>query len=192
MKLSLHKKILSLVVVMAVLLVGGAVTAYAASTSQSTKVGNTWVVDTVTAETTVDGIVVQTIERKWIPEDRYNSNDPRNPISTTTTTPIPPVDSKVQQLRNAGINSRNDLQTYGWNYQWSTTTNETYASDSKLETSITFQVDEAASADRWVCTFNQVVTFDAGGNPVVEYYIGSQKYSTNAIKRMFAQYGKAR
>ena len=188
--MKLSKKVLGLVVVMAVLLVGGAITAYAASTSQSTKIGDKWVVDTVVSETTVDGVVVQTVERKWIPENRYNPDDPRNPIPTLPTPPNPT--DKVQQLRNAGINSRNDLQTYAWSYQWSTTTKETSATDSRLETSITFQVDESASADRWVCTFNQVVTFDAGGNAIVKYYIGSQEYSMNSIKRMFASYGKAR
>lgn len=184
-------KVVGLVTMVAVLLVGGAITAYAAIGDQNvSKIGDKYCVDTVTAEAVVDGVLVQTIERKWIPENRYNPNDPRNPIPTV---PTPPVDdTKVQQLRNAGINSRNDLQTYAWNYQWSTTPVEKSASSSELRTEITFQVDASASVDRWKCTFDQVVKFDNAGNPYVEYYIGSQKYSVAAIKRMFVSYGKAR
>jgi hypothetical protein len=183
------KKIVGIIVMVAVLLTFGAITAYAAVNDQNvTKIGNQYCVDTVIAETTVDGIVVQTVERKWIPENRYNPNDPRNPIPSVPT----PPNSAEQTLRQAAIDSRNDLQTYGWSYQWSTTPVETYASSTLLKTSITFQVDASASADRWKCTFEQRVTFDANGNTVVEYYIGNQKYSVDSIKRMFAAYGKAR
>lgn len=158
------------------------------------KINNEYCVDVITAETTVDGIFTQTITRKWIPENRYNPNDPATPYSSSGT-PAPSQNTngdKVQTLRNAGINSRNDLQTYAWSYQWSTTPVETYSTDSRLETNITFQVDESASADRWKITFLQVVTFNKKGNTVVKYYVGNQEYSVDSIKRMFAQYGKAR
>ena len=190
MKMFKSKKFLALAIALVAVL-GTAVTAFAASgTINYSKVGDKYVVDYVVSETTVDGVLVQTVERKWIPENRFNANDPRNP-KPSDTTPAPSTD-KIQRLRQAGIDSRNDLQTYGWNYQWSTTAIERAASDSELKTDITFQVDESASADRWVCTFTQIVRFDNAGNPYVKYYIGNQEYSVASIKRMFASYGKAR
>ncbi|MBR1801622.1 hypothetical protein IJ768_00095 [Candidatus Saccharibacteria bacterium] len=177
-----------------VAVLGISVTVYAAAnTTTYSKVGNQYVVDYISNEKTVDGVVVQTIERKWIPENRFNPNDPRNPIGTNTPAPNNNTNgNKVQTLRNAGINSRNDLQTYGWSYQWSTTPVETYSNNDRVETQITFQVDESASADRWKCTFTQIVRFDNAGNPYVKYYIGNQEYSADSIKTMFRQYGKAR
>lgn len=184
------KKALALVVAIVAVL-GLSATVYAAVGNQAVqKIGDKYCVDTVTAEQVIDGVTVQTIERKWIPENRYNPNDPRNPYSSTPS-PTPNTD-KVQRLRQAGIDSRNDLQTYAWSYQWSTTSVEKSANDSELRTEITFQVDESVSADRWVCTFVQIVKFDNAGNPYVRYYIGDQKYSVAAIKRMLSSYGKAR
>jgi len=186
----LSKKVVAVVVMAAVLLVGGAITAYAAVNDQSiTKIGDKYCVDTVVSETTVDGVLVQTIERKWIPEKRYDPNNPRNPIPSV---PTPPTDTNEQKLRQAGIDSRNDLQTYAWSYQWTTTPVETSASSKELRTSITFQVSENVSPDRWVCEFTQVVKFDNSGNPYVEYFKGNQKYSVASIKRMFEKYGRAR
>lgn len=184
------KKALALVVAIVAVL-GLSATVYAAVGNQAVqKIGDKYCVDTVTAEQVIDGVTVQTIERKWIPENRYNPNDPRNPYPSTPS-PAPNTD-KVQRLRQAGIDSRNDLQTYAWSYQWSTTSVEKSANDSELRTEITFQVDESVSADRWVCTFVQIVKFDNAGSPYVRYYIGDQKYSVAAIKRMLSSYGKAR
>ena len=186
MKMFKAKKVLALAIALVAVL-GTTVTALAASgTIGYNKVGDQYAVDYIISETTVDGILVQTIERKWIPESRFNPNDPRNPI------PTQPNQTKVQQLRQAGIDSRNDLQTYAWSYQWSTTSVEKSATDSELRTDITFQVDESASADRWVCTFSQIVKFDNSGKAYVEYYKDGIKYSVASIKRMFAAYGKAR
>lgn len=195
MKMFKSKKVLALALALVAAL-GVSVTAFAATGSLTwSKNGSNYVVDYVSSEKTVDGIVIQTIERKWIPENRFDSNNPWYPKAANGTAPAPNPGQntdKVQTLRNAGINSRNDLQTYAWSYRWSTTPVETYATESRLETNITFQVDESASADRWQCTFTQVVTYDGGGHPIVKYYIGSQEYSVSAIKSMFAQYGKAR
>lgn len=193
MRMFKSKKVLALVVALTALL-GTTVTVFAATgTIGYNKVGNQYAVDYIISETTSDGILIQTIERRWIPENRFNPNDPRNPYNSSSPAPSYNTNTnKVQTLRNAGINSRNDLQTYGWNYQWSTTPVETYSSDSKVETNITFQVDSSASADRWKCTFKQVVQFDNGGNPYVKYYMGNQEYSMDSIKRMFEQYGKKR
>jgi hypothetical protein len=174
-----------------VLLCGiGSIAVYAAVNSQTiTKVGDQYVVDTVVAETTADGITVQSIERKYIPENRYNPNDPRNPLPSGTT---PVVSDKVTQLRNAAATSLSSLQSSAYSYQWGTTFAEASASDSELHYTVTFQVDASVSADRWVCTFDQVTKFNSSGTPYVEYYIGAQKYSVAAINRMFAKYGRAR
>jgi hypothetical protein len=175
--------------VAAIMLVVGSITAYAAVNDQSvTKIGDKYCVDTVISETNANGILVQTVERKWIPENLFNKDDPRNPISSTSQTTTTQVDT----LRQAATNSRNDLANYAYSYQWTTTAVETSASATEVVSEVKFQVNESASADRWVCTFTQYAKFDASGNAYVEYYIGSQKYSTNAIKRMFAAYGKAR
>ena len=191
--MSKRRKILMALIAMC-LIFGASVTAYAAVNSTVwQKCGNQYAVDTITEEKTVDGVVVQTIERKWIPENRFNSNDPRNPLPSGDPVPVPPQPgNKVQQLRQAGIDSRNDLQTYGWSYQWVTTAVESSANDSEVRTDLTFQAEESASADRWVCTFTQVVKFDSGGKPYVRYYMGNQEYSVSSIKKMFAKYGKAR
>lgn len=188
------KKVLALVIALVAIL-GTTVTALAATGQIGVnKVGNQYAVDYITNEYYDDGVLVQIIERKWVPENRYDANNPRRPIPSNSTSPQPSPNTngdRVQTLRNAGINSRNDLQTYAWSYQWSTTPVETYASNDRLETNITFQVDASASADRWKCTFKQVVTY-SGNNTVVKYYIDNQEYSVDAIKRMFKQYGKAR
>ena len=190
------RRILALVLALVAVL-GTSVTVLAATGNIGVnKVGDKYAVDYITNEYyNSEGILVQVIERKWIPENRYNSNDPRNPYPANGSCPSPTYSTngdRVQTLRNAGINSRNDLQTYAWSYMWSTTPVETYASNDRLETNITFQVDESASADRWQCTFTQKVTFDGGGHPIVKYYIGNQEYTVSSIKSMFKQYGRAR
>ena len=173
---------------------GLSMTAYATVGHQEWgPIGDNYYVDTVVSEQWVDGVLVQSVERKWIPKNRFNPNDPRNPYpSNGTPKPSPNTNgNNAQTLRNAAINSRNDLQTYGWSYRWSTTPVETYSANDRIETNITFQVDESASADRWKCTFKQVATWE-NNNPVVRYYMDGQEYSADSIKRMFASYGKAR
>lgn len=192
MKKKFHK-VLVAVVAMALALGVGA-TAYAAVNSTTyTKVGDKYAVDTVLSETTVDGIFVQTIERKWIPENRFNKNDPRNPIPCGgSQQPAPSTTDRITQLRNAGNNSLNDLSNYGYSYRWYTNWSETYATDAQVNRSITFQVDESASADRWICTFEQRCTFDSAGHVQVKYYMDGQEYSASSIKSMFKAYGKKR
>ena len=173
---------------------GTTVTAYATTGHVSVqRIDGEWCVDLISKEETIDGIYTQTIIRKWIPDSRYNPDDPANPKpSGTTPSPNPGQNTdRTQQLRNAGINSKNDLQTYGWSYQWSTTPVETYATSEKLVTNITFEVDASASADRWRCSFDQVVTWN-GQYPVVRYYIGDTEYTPDSIKKMFREYGKSR
>lgn len=170
----------------------GSIAVYAAVNDQAIqKVGNQYVVDTVVAEVVSDGVTVQTVERLYIPENQYNPNDPRHPLpSGGGTTPV--VSDKITQLRQATATSISNLQASAYNYQWSTTFNETSASDTAVHYNVTFQVDASVSADRWVCTFDLVTKFDNSGKPYCEYYIGSQKYSVASIQRMFANYGKAR
>ena len=170
----------------------GSVAVYAAVNDQAVqKIGNQYVVDTVVAEVVSDGVTVQTIERLYIPEKQYNANDPRHPLpSGGGTTPV--VSDKITVLRQATANSISALQTSAYNYQWSTNFNEVSATDTAVKYSVTFQVDAAVSADRWVCTFDLITKYDSKGNPYSEWYIGSQKYSVAAIQRMFAAYGKAR
>ena len=181
--------IAALLVALLVALVGPKV--YAAVNDQAVnRVGDYFCVDTVTAETTVDGILVQTLERKWIPANRYNSNDPRNPLPIGTV----PVSDEITKLRTAAANSITDLQSSAYSYQWSTAFAEASATNTEFHYTVTFQVDGVVSADRWVCSFDQVTRFDRNGNAYVEYYCISdgKKYSVAGIKRMFAAYGKAR
>ncbi len=179
--------ILALLGVLVIAMVGPKV--YAAVNDQAvSKIGDYYCVDTVTTETTADGVLVQTIERKWIPVSRYNANDPRNPLPIGTV----PVSDEITKLRTAAANSISDLQSSAYSYQWSTNFAEASATNSELHYAVTFQVDASVSADRWVCTFDQVTKFDRNGNAYAEYYKDGIKYSTNAIKRMFAAYGRAR
>ena len=179
--------ILALLGVLAVVLIGPKV--YAAVNDQAVnKIGDYYCVDTVTAETTADGVLVQTIERKWIPVSRYNANDPRNPLPIGTV----PVTEEITKLRTAAAASITDLQQSGYAYQWSTAFAEASATNTELHYTVSFQVDETVSADRWLCSFDQVTRFDRNGNAYVEYWKDGVKYSTNSIKRMFATWGKAR
>ena len=186
-----RRALIALLAIVGVL--GAAVTAYAAAGSVSAnKVGNQYAVDYISQEYfDSDGILVQVIERKWIPESRYDANNPRVPKNSSGQTNPNQNTDRTQSLRNAAINSKNDLQTYGWSYQWSTTATETYTSSEKLVMSIKFEVDASASADRWTCTFDQVTTWN-GSYPVVRYYIGSTEYTPDSIKTMFRNYGKSR
>lgn len=186
---SKSRRILALAIAVVAIL-GTTVTALAATGAVTfTKVDDKYVVDYIISESTVDGVLVQNIERKWIPENRFNKDDPRNPIPST---PTPGPTDKIQKLRQAGTTSYEDLKTYATGYQWDASIVETSASDSEVKNEATFQVDEVASVDCWVCTFTQVVKFDNSGKTYVKYYIGSQEYSVAAIKRMFAKYGKAK
>lgn len=179
--------IAALIVLLLAVLIGPKV--YAAVNDQAVnKIGDYYCVDTVTAETTSDGVLVQTLERKWIPISRFNANDPRNPLPIGTV----PVSDEITKLRTAAANSITDLQSSAYSYQWSTNFAEASATNSELHYTVTFQVDASVSADRWVCTFDQVTKFDRNGNAYAEYYKDGIKYSAAAIKRMFAAYGKAR
>lgn len=195
MRRSAKKGRTALAVLLALVAVLGlSATVYAATGHVAVqKINGEYCVDVITKEETIDGIFTQTVVRKWIPENRYNPNDPATPYpSSGCPAPNPGQNTdRTQALRNAGINSRNDLQTYGWDYQWSTTPVETYATSDKLVTNITFEVDASASADRWRCSFDQVVTWN-GNYPVVRYYIDGQEYTPDSIKTMFRQYGTKR
>ncbi len=182
------KKVLILVIAIIAVL-GTTITAYAAvGAVSSMKYGNQYIVDQVTNEKYVDGILVQTIERQWIPENRYNPNDQTHPYPSVPT-PGPTYD-KTYTLRNAGYNSRFDLQNYASKYAWRTSVVETSASENRVDTNVTFDVDDTSSADRWIITFQQVVTFDKNGSPNIEYYSDGQRYTVSAIKKMFEMYGK--
>ena len=188
MKILKNRKVLTLVIALVAVL-GTSLTAYAAvGAISSMKYGNQYIVDRVTEEKYVDGILVQTIERQWIPENRYNPNDEIHPYPSTPK-PAPTCDMKYT-LRNAGYNSRTDLEDYDSKYGWNTSAVETSASDYRVDTDVTFEVDDTSSVDRWTITFQQNVVFDKNGSPIINYYVNGQSYTVNAIKRMFVAYGK--
>lgn len=182
MKFFKKKGFLALAIALIAVL-GTAATVYAAAGDVNySKVGNSYVVDYVVSETTNDGITIQTIERKWIPENRFNPKDPRNPYPSNNET------DRTQQLRNAGVNSRKDLQDYASDYQWFYESTETYATSEKVATTLYFETTKTSMGDKWSLTVNQVVNWN-GKYPLVHYYIGDTEYTPNSIKSVFHDYG---
>lgn len=160
------------------------VIAYAESYNQNIwRNGNYVIVDTVTARNTSNGILVETIERKWIPESQYNSENPTQPYNPGQT---------KGSIKDLSKSSLADLQSHAYLYSWTSSVVENEISDSKIVRTVTFMSDESGTADLYSCTFTQVATYDSGGYPIVRYYIGSQDYTVGSIKQMFEKYGRRR
>lgn len=183
----------SLVVLLAVVaVVGASLTAYAAVGAQSvSKVGDKYVVETVLTETMDGNTLVQTVEKRWIPEAEYEAV------------------AKMAQLR-AAIDHALDVDGYVDNrpgtsahaYQWKVTTAETAASNTEVGRKVTFKC--TASSQGWQAEFIAYASFDSKGNPVVKYYLLNngqiQKdsagnpiaYGAASINQMLEQYGVRR
>ena len=165
--------------------------------------GNDYVVETVTAESTdANGVKTQIVERKTIPWYLYNPGSPRVPLTppapNPTPTPVPPVppepkpSAKVLKLRAAALKSFNDLKDFGYDYQWTTITEEDYVTDKKLEAEITFSLNKSVNADNWTAIFTQEVSFKKGGKTKVRYFKDGVEYSVQSIKNMLRDWGKRR
>lgn len=162
--------------------------------------GNDYVVETVTAENTdANGIKTQIVEKKIIPWYLYNPSNPRVPLTPPTPNPdpkpVPPTppepSKKVLRLRDLGSGSINELKSYAYDYRWETTTAETFTSDSKIETEVTFTLDDSISVDNWTAVFTQKVTCKKGKKSV-KFLKDGKEYSVASIKRMLKKYGKNR
>ena len=162
--------------------------------------GNDYIVETVLSETTdSNGVKVQNVERKVIPWYLYNPSNPRYPLTppapNPTPTPVPPVppepSKKVLKLRDFGSSSISDLKSYASEYRWGTTTTETFTSDSKIETEVTFALEDSVSVDNWTAVFVQKVTCKKGKKSV-KFLKDGKEYSVSSIKRMLKKYGVRR
>lgn len=67
-----------------VAIIGLPIGVYAAGNFAVAKIDKYYIVDAVKSETTVDGVRIQQIERRYIPENRYNPNAPNVPYSSGT------------------------------------------------------------------------------------------------------------
>ena len=181
-----------------------ATTAFAAVGDQIIgRSGNDYVVETVTAESTdANGVKTQIVEKKIIPWYLYNPSSPRTPLTPPAPVPpeppkpilpVPKPSAKVTRLRDAAFKSFDNLRNFGYDYQWTTITEEDYVTDKKLEAEVTFSLNNSVNADNWTATFTQEVTFKKKGDKTkVRYYKDGVEYSTQSIKNMLRDWGKRR
>ena len=161
--------------------------------------GNDYVVETVVGESRdSNGVLTQTVEKKTIPWYLYDPNNPRIPLTPPVPEPPKPVpptppepSKKVLRLRDLGSSSIAELKSYAYDYRWGTTTTETFTSDSRIETEVTFALEDSVSVDNWTAVFTQKVTCKKGKKSV-KFLKDGKEYSVSSIKRMLKKYGVRR
>ena len=182
--------------------------AFAANNWASIKQGSNYIVDVVKSSQVVDGIEIQTIERKIIPENRYNPSNPPVPYNSgsgywdgngnyvypngTTNQNQNASNNNAQVLRNAGLASINALDDYGRNkapqqWDWIVRSNES-CGNSEYRMTCYFKNPNSQNYDYMDITLVCTVTFDGRGGTVVRYYQpgNSTAYKESDIKSMLA------
>lgn len=171
------------------------------------KVDGYYAVDTVTNETTVDGILIQTIERRFIPDNRYNPNNPTVPYNSNNgwwdnngswhngnqnwnQNPNNNWNwnngqSRSQTLRNAGQSSLNSIVSYANSRKWKVTTRENYCNDSEFSAYLYCRCDYSSRYDYVDIEFTESTVFDGNGNAITRYYNNGVSYTENDLKSMF-------
>ena len=178
------------------------VSVFAAGGYSVVKSGQYYIVDTIKAETTIDGVLIQTIERRFVPEGRYNPNNPNVPYSSgngywdnngnyinngNSSNGKAPI-NRAQTLRSAGVSSLNALNGYSETYGWTHTSRETYSDDSNFKQYVYFRLDNTKKYDYVDIEFTQQVTYDKNWNAIVRYYKNGgdgTAYTEGDLKAMF-------
>ncbi|MDO4967528.1 MAG: hypothetical protein Q4E70_02055 [Candidatus Saccharibacteria bacterium] len=190
------------VLLAAVVVIGLPVGVYAAGNFAVVKQGQYYIVDTVKNEATTDGVLIQTIERRYIPEGRYNPNNPRVPYSSGTgywdndgnyinngqwNNPNWNSQNRATQLKNFGYSSATGIMNYGAARGWTYNYRENYSTDSEYSIYIYFRYNNARNYDYVDIAFTAKTVFDNAGNPYTRYYKdgAGTAYTESDIKSMF-------
>lgn len=166
-----------------------------------TKIGSSYVVETVTMESVdSNGVKNQTIEKLSIPENIYNPSNPRVPFgistinnnvidsSSNTNTidgikkTLPSLSKKAKKLKEKAVRELENLSAYASTYGWGMSVEESLTSDYESDVNIDF--DQPG----WTCHFKQVVRFGKKGKLKVSYEKDGESYTLDSIKSMLKKH----
>lgn len=166
-----------------------------------TKIGNNYVVETVTMESVdSNGVKTQTVERLSIPENLYNPGNPRVPFGSSNVTTVdsssntntidgmrkflPSLSKKAKKLKEKAIRELENLSAYASTYGWGMSVEESLTSDYESDVNIDF--DQPG----WTCHFKQVVRFGKKGKLKVSYEKDGESYTSDSVKSMLKKHGR--
>ena len=168
-----------------------------------TKVGNNYVVETVTMESVdSNGVKTQAIEKLSIPENLYNPSNPRVPFGSSTINnnvidsssntntidgikkTLPSLSKKTKKLKEKAIRELENLSAYASTYGWELSFTESLASDYESD------VDVDLNKTGWTCHFKQVVRFGKKGKLKVSYEKDGESYTLDSVKSMLKKHGR--
>ena len=166
-----------------------------------TKVGNNYVVETVTMESTdSNGVKTQVVEKLSIPENLYNPSNPRVPFSNINTNTIDSssnantidnmkktlssLPKKAKKLKEKAVRELENLSAYASTYGWGMSVEESLTSDYESDVNIDF--DQPG----WTCHFKQVVRFGKKGKLKVSYEKDGESYTLDSVKSMLKKHGR--
>ena len=166
-----------------------------------TKIGNNYVVETVTMESVdSNGVKTQTVERLSIPENLYNPGNPRVPFGSSNVTTVdsssntntidgmrkflPSLSKKAKKLKEKAIRELENLSAYASTYGWELSFTESLASDYESD------VDVDLNRTGWTCHFKQVVRFGKKGKLKVSYEKDGESYTLDSVKSMLKKHGR--
>lgn len=164
-----------------------------------TKIGSSYVVETVTMESVdSNGVKNQTIEKLSIPENIYNPSNPRVPFGSSVNTNntvdsssntidgmkkiLPSLSKKARKLKEKAIRELESLGAYASTYGWSMSVEESLTSDYESDVNIDF--DQPG----WTCHFKQVVRFGKKGKLKVSYEKDGESYTLDSVKSMLKKH----
>lgn len=164
-----------------------------------TKIGNNYVVETVTMESVdSNGVKTQTVERLSIPENLYNPGNPRVPFGSSNVTTVdsssntntidgmkktlPSLSKKAKKLKERAIRELENLSAYASTYGWELSFTESLASDYESD------VDVDLNRTGWTCHFKQVVRFGKKGKLKVSYEKDGESYTSDSVKSMLKKH----
>lgn len=166
-----------------------------------TKIGNNYVVETVTMESVdSNGVKTQTVERLSIPENLYNPGNPRVPFGSSNVTTVdsssntntidgmrkflPSLSKKAKKLKEKAIRELENLSAYASTYGWELSFAESLASDYESD------VDVDLNRTGWTCHFKQVVRFGKKNKLKVSYEKDGESYTLDSVKSMLKKHGR--
>lgn len=166
-----------------------------------TKIGNNYVVETVTMESVdSNGVKTQAIEKLSIPESLYNPSNPRVPFGSSSVTSntvdsssntidglkktLPSLSKKAKKLKERAIRELENLSAYASTYGWELSFTESLASDYESD------VDVDLNKTGWTCHFKQVVRFGKKGKLKVSYEKDGESYTLDSVKSMLKKHGR--
>ena len=196
--MKLKRGVLATILAVALTMLMVPVGVFAATNWSVVKSGRYYIVDGVKSETTVDGVLIQTIERRFVPEDRYNPNSPNVPNSSgngywdnngnyidSGRNDSCNQQNRAQRLKDAGYNSSNAIVNYAKKHNWTYSAHENYSRDNEFSQYLYFRFDNAKNYDYVDIDFTEQVVFDQNGNPFIRYYNKGVAYTEADLRAMF-------